>query len=357
MAEEWKPAEETPEAEVVTEEPADDQSPEMSAFIKETADLFEQMKKPPEKKADEEKKEGEEPKADPAPRIAEPATPKAKDEDTGFIKDLSKATPEELKKRIDYLYGKDKHNERLWKDAQGFMQKQAEETERLRAELAKREIVRSEAELDAMQLQVVDLLDRNSPNYNPTEGARLLRELTNRDIQIKEAKEAEKTRVEEFKSAQEKEAADRQLADTAAIISDWSQTRSYAQEGHPLYPHLVQWLRRAYHEAPEHVTVQQIVQRAEQVFDEYVKKGGGTTADGGNGRDTGQKTVPRAPGVGERVTVSQVLGTQQRGQQAPVNAGEKLSAREREVAVKLFYNPEAGISREKAYSMYAEGKD
>jgi len=346
MAEEWKPAED-PEAkpEEAVEEVEEEVPPQMSAFIKETADLFEQMKKPPAKAEEAKPETPETPEA--PPRIQESAVPKEKDEDTGFIPDLAKATPEELKKRIDYLYGKDKHNERLWKEAQDFIKNQKEETERLRAELAQRELARSEAELNAMQLQVVDLLDRNSPNYNPSEGARLLRELTTRDVQLKEARDAEIKRGEEFKETLEKQETEKTIQTTAQIITDWSQTREYAQEGHPLYPHVVEWLRRAYHEAPEHVTVAQIVERCQQVFDNYVQKG--AAPQQGNGRD---KPTERPPGAGERVTVSQVIGTPQRGQRAPTTAGERLSSSERQVAVKLFPN----VPREQAYSMYAEGK-
>lgn len=345
MAEEWTPAkEDAPKEEVEAVTPPEPELPEpMTAFIKETGELWDKMSKPPEEKPVEAEKPPEEPK----PRIVESATPK---EDTHFIPDLDKATPEQIKARLDYLYGKDKQNERQWAEARDFIKKQKEETEKLRAELAKKDIARGEAELDAMQLQVVDLLDRNSPNYNPGEGARLLRELTNRDVEIKKAKEDEIKRGEEFKTSLEQETSQKNLADTAKVITDWSTTRDYAQEGHPLYPHVVEWLRRAYHEAPEHVTVQQIVNRAQQVFDDYVKKGANTTKQPENGGDRGATKPP------ERMTVSQVIGTPQRGNQAPVQVGEKLSAKEREVAVKLFYNPEAGVTREKAYAMYAEGK-
>lgn len=349
MADDWKPAPVEPEPpETLPEE--EDRTPQMSAFIKETGELWEQMSKPEKSEEKPEEKPAEAKPPEAPPRIQEAATPK---EDTHFIPDLDKATPEQIKARLDYLYGKDKENQRQWAEAKDFLRKQKEETERLRATIAKGDLARSEAELDQMQLQVVDLLDRNSPNYNPGEGARMLRDLTHRDIEIKKAKEDEGKRGEEFKADVEKEATQATVSETAQIITDWSQTRAYAQEGHPLYPHVVEWMRRAYQEAPENVTVRQIVQRAEKVFDDYVAKGGATRQPG-NGADRGEKPPSRVPG--ERMTVSQVIGTQQRSQQAPAQAGEKLSAKEREVALKLFYNPEGGVTREKAYSMYAEGK-
>lgn len=353
MAEDWIPAKEEPAADAPAEPPLDTpeeegQSPQMSAFIKETGELWEQMRKPPEKPAEEAKPEGEA-----KPKIEEPATPKPK-EDTHFIPDLDKASPEQIKARLDYLYGKDKENQRQWAEAKEILRKEREKNEELRARVAKQTIAMSEAELDAQQLRVVDLLNVNSPNYNPQEGARQLRELTNRDIQVKEEKQAEERRGEEFKTTLEQEQSQATLSETAQIITDWSQTRAYAQEGHPLYPHVVEWLRKAYHEAPANVTVQQIVTKAQQVFDDYVSKGGATTAQPANGGDRG---APKPASASPRMTVSQVIGTQQRGSQAPVSVAEKLSAREREIALKLFYNPESGMTREKAYSMYAEGKD
>jgi len=335
-----EPKQAEPAEPVVDKEPPK-RSEAMDGFIRETSELWEKMKQGVEA----------EKKPEPPPaKIAEPSTPK---EDTHFIPDLDKATPEQIKARLDYLYGKTKEQDRQWAEAQTFLRKQREETEKLRAEAAKRDIARSESELDALQLEVVNLLTPGSPNYNPALGAQKLRELSGRDVQIKEDKDEEKRRAEEFTKSLESDENQQNATQTVEILNDFAGRHAYAQEGHPLYPHVVSWLQRAYHEAPPDVTVAQIVERAEKIFDDYVRRSAPPPAyQGGNGQDRGAP-ASRAPGAGgERLTVSQVIGTPQRGAQTPSSPADRLSSREQEVAVKLFPNE----SRERAYALYAEGK-
>lgn len=316
----------------------------MQTFISETKQLWEEMDKksetPPEAPAAPETKPVEALEPPVAPPIAEPATPvEKKDEESGFIQDWSKATPEQYQKRIAYLYARDKEHSRQWAEAKEVLRKQREEVERLREETAKARLQHSETELDRMQLQAVDLLNPNSPNYNPQEGAKVLRELTNRDVELRKAQDEEKKRAEEFKKGQEVETRDQNIVETKTILDAWAQSRPYAQPGHPMYPQVVAWIKNAYDRAPPEVTVQQIVEKAGEIFD---------------ARAVPRAEKPDAPGVkGERLTVSQVLGTPN-SKPATHSPADSLSPQQRMVAEKLFLGGAAKTKAE-AYKLYSEG--
>lgn len=336
----------TTEFKPVAEEPPENPAG-MKGFIDETRKLWEEMEKavaePPV-----EAKVAPEPPVEPLePAIAKPvgepvAVPETVPEQSGFIKDLTKATPEDFQKRIAYLYAKDKENARQWADARELLRKQREEVESLRSETAKTKIQQTEADLDRIQLQVVDLLDRNSPNYNPAEGARMLRDLTTRDVEAKASREAETKRQEAVKEEIKSAETQRNAAESKIILDTWAESRDYANPGHPMYPTVVEWIKTAYEKAPPEITVQQIVARASQVFDEAAKK-------------PAEKSLA-AGANGEKLTVSAVLGTQI-GARTTSSAVEQLSPRQRQVAEKLFYNPEGGITKAKAHQMYADGMD
>jgi hypothetical protein len=320
MADDWKPAEEEQEV------PAGAQ-----AFLDEVKELT--------KEAEPERKEAEEPKSE-EPKTDEPKTEPpqfTKHEDTGFIKDLKNATPEDYQRRISYLYAKVKDNERNWDEAKKYQKNLSEEIEKFRSQHAKDRIARTEAELDADQVKVIDLLDRNSPNYNAAEGAKLLRELTRKDAELRQEREAEDRRVKETKTKADDDNKTRE--DAARIINEWAATKEYAKEGHPMYGHVRDWLKKAYETAPAHVTVTDIVHKAGEVFDAHVAKA--------------QQTQPKQDKPGAGLTVSQVIGTTQTKPAAPSKAN--LTAQQRHIAEKLFLDPDKGISKEKAYQLYAEG--
>lgn len=334
---EFTPAKEEPAVEPTEPSQATEpeRSPAQQAFLDETRQLFEKLDAKPEP----EKVETEKTKAEPE------AKPK---EETGFIKDFSKATPEDFKKRIDYLYAQKKDHERQWAEAREYMQKTRLEMEELRKQSAKEQIARTESELDAIQIRVVDLLDRNSPNYNPQEGARLLRELTNRDVEARNLKEQEKEREKTFQESLKAEETQRTTLEAKAVLDEWASTRDYAQPGHPMYPQVVTWLKTAYEKAPKEVTVEQIVRRCEQIFDAHVK-----TQE--KPPEKPAQEPSRAAGAnGEKLTVSAVIGSKP-APSKPVAVGDKLSAQQRMVAERLFYSPEKGITKAKAYEMYAQG--
>lgn len=313
------------------EEQPEEQSPAQKAFLDETRALFEKM-------------DGkEEPPQEAKVETPEPPPEKPK-EDTGFIKDFENATPEDFKKRISFLYAQKKENERQWAEAREYMRKTREEMEELRKQAAREHITRTQADLDSLQMRVVELLDRNNPAYNPQEGARLLRELTNREVEAGKFKEQEEKREKEFKENLAKEEIDRNTVEAKAILDEWAATRAYAQPGHPLYGQVVTWLKNAYEKAPKEVTVDQIVKRAEQIFDAYEKKA-----------EKPKEPPSQAAGAnGEKLTVSAVLGTRPSPQKA-TGASDKLTAQQRAIAEKLFYSPERGVTKAKAHEMYAQG--
>lgn len=318
----------------------------MENFLSDTRKLWEDL----DKKSEEPEKEpaAEEPvpaeEAQPAPetQVEIPPPEKPKDEESGFIQDWSKATPEQYQKRISYLYAKDKEHSRQWAEAREILRKQREEVEKLREETARARLQHTESELDRLQLQAVELLNPNSPSYNPQEGAKVLRELTNRDVELKNAKEEEKKRSEAFKVDQEAAVKDQNIAETKAVLDAWAQSRPYAQPGHQMYPQVVAWIKNAYDKAPPEVTVQQIVDRASEIFDARARP------------QEQRAEKPNAPGVGgEKLTVSQVIGTPSSRPSAG-NPADKLSAAQRQVAEKLFLGGAAKTKAE-AYKLYSEG--
>ena len=325
--------------------PATEEQPAgLKTFLDDTRKLFEEMDKKAEKPAETPVVEPEKP-AEPEVK-AEPETPpetpeKPEKEQTGFIKDWKTATPEDFQKRISYLYAKDKENARQWAEARELLKKQREELETVRKETAQAKLAQSEAQLDDLQLKVVQLLDRNNPDYNPAEGARLLRELTNRDLEIKTEREAEKKRQEAFQAEIKTDETQRNIVETKTVLDSWAAEKAYAQPGHPLYPKVVEWIKTAYEKAPPEITVQQIVQRASQIFDAQAVQ-------------TAEKSL--APGAdGQKLTVSAVLGTQ--GTRTGQSPSDRLSPRQRQIAEKLFLDESAGITRAKAYEMYEKGMD
>lgn len=321
----------------------EEQPPGLKTFLDDTRKLFEQMDKKAETPIAPEKPPEPTPapevKAEPEPPPEAPKEPQEK-EQTGFIKDWTKATPEDFQKRISYLYAKDKENARQWAEAKELLKKQREELEAVRKETAQAKLAQSEAQLDDLQLKVVQLLDRNNPDYNPSEGARLLRELTNRDLEIKTEREAEKKRQEAFQAEVKTETTDKNIVETKTVIDSWAETKDYAKPGHPLYPKVVTWLKQAYERAPPEVTVQEIVQKAAEIFDPLVK----------------QPEKSLAPGAdGQKLTVSTVLGTQ--GARPNQTPSERLSPRQRQIAEKLFWDEASGVTKQKAYELYEKGMD
>jgi hypothetical protein len=332
----------------------EEQPPGLRAFLDDTRKLFDEMdkkaEKPPETPVEPEKP-AETPELPSTPSqegvakpMAEPSAPAMatpEKEQTGFIKDWKTATPEDFQKRISYLYAKDKENARQWAEARELLKKQREELETVRKETAQAKLAQSEAQLDDLQLKVVQLLDRNNPDYNPAEGARLLRELTNRDLEIKTEREAEKKRQEAFQAEIKTDETQRNIVETKTVLDSWAAEKAYAQPGHPLYPKVVEWIKTAYEKAPPEITVQQIVQRASQIFDAQAVQ-------------TAEKSL--APGAdGQKLTVSAVLGTQ--GTRTGQSPSDRLSPRQRQIAEKLFLDESAGITRAKAYEMYEKGMD
>ena len=342
MAEEWKEVkEEKKPDDVVVPEVEEQLSDGMSAFIKETAAL--------EKPEPEKPKVEEPPKPEVKEEIKEPPKLEPKKDDSGFIADLKNATPEEYQKRISYLYAKQKDNERLWAEARTFQKKQSEEVEKLRSEQAKERLAKTEAELDADQLKVINLLDRNSPDYNAVDGAKLLRELTRKDALLKQEREAEEKMVTEAKTAIETDDKAKAIEASKKVIDEWADTKDYAKPGHPLYSHVQGWLKKAYETAPEHITTADIVKKAGEVFDDYVAKQAKP--------EPKPEPKPTAPGVGEKLTVSQVIGTGQVKPGQGADAVSKLTQQQKHVAERLFWEPEKGVTKEKAYQLYADGLD
>lgn len=327
MADEFVPAKEDPvldTAPVVETSVA--QSPAQKAFIDETRELFEKM---------EGKKEPEEVKP------AEEPPPK---QDTGFIPDFSKATPEDFKKRIDWLYAQKKDQERQWAEARTYIQKQEKAIEELRRDREKESITRSEAELDAEQVRVVNLLNPSHPDYNPKDGAQLLRELTNRDQELRDRKKAEAEKAKAFEAEREQKSLEANQAEVKRVVDEWAADRPYTRKEHPMFPQVAAWIQKAYQEAPPHVTVEQIVKRAGEIFDPaYTKQ-----------KSTSQPPPLSAGAGGERLTVSSVIGSRPPPSKS-VNPGDSLTPQQRAVAEKLFHNPEQGVSRAQAYEKYAKG--
>jgi len=337
---EWKEAKEEKAEEVAVEvAEAPSISDGMTSFIKETKELFDKL--PENVKPKEEPKE--EVKAEPEVKTEEvkPEPPKfePRKDDSHFIPDLDKATPDDLKKRLGYLYAKTKENERLWAEARDFQKRQTDELEKLRATQVKERLAKTEADLDSDQLKVIDLLDRNSPNYNAADGAKLLRDLTRRDAALRQEREAEEKRTQEVKApTTEPQGRFKDVEASKRVIDTWAETRDYTKPTHPLYGQVQTWLKQAYELAPPDTSTVDIVKRAEEVFDAYVAK----------------QIKPKTDAPGTGLTVSQVIGTTQ-AKPTQADPVSKLTQQQKHVAERLFFDPEKKVTKEMAYRMYAEG--
>jgi hypothetical protein len=303
----------------------------MRRFVDETRSLFKELdeKLPPEPKREVE-------------------APRAK-EDADFIPKLKDAPPEALINRIHTLWNQRKEQERMWAASQEFVRKQAEEVATLRAKMQEREDREREQELDNLQTRAATLLNRTHPDYNPDEGAKALRELTAAEQARGQEMQARKEQAAAIQAQQEQAIAQRNvLIQSKSMMDAWADQRGqdgkpvrpYAQPGHPMFEQVKSFVAHAYENAPPHVTVKDILVRAQSIFDK-------------KSREAADSSRPDAPSG--KLTVSQVLGSNQGPASQAPDPGSKLSGDEKRVAFKLLGDLYKG-DRLKCYAEYARMK-